>query len=92
MNLALYQGVPKVDSQVEVGRKKKKPMLMSDGGGDGGGSTGPKHDPTIICTAFKRHRFYLFSQREPEDSGMSTHTHTHTLALLHVEALLTPPS
>jgi peptidylprolyl isomerase domain and WD repeat-containing protein 1 len=24
-------------------------------------------DPTIICTAYKRNRFYLFSRREPED-------------------------
>lgn len=25
-------------------------------------------DPTLLCTSFKKHRFYLFSRREPEDS------------------------
>eukprot|EP01104_Vermistella_antarctica_P017578 TRINITY_DN6243_c0_g1_i1.p1 TRINITY_DN6243_c0_g1~~TRINITY_DN6243_c0_g1_i1.p1 ORF type:complete len:636 (+),score=170.85 TRINITY_DN6243_c0_g1_i1:96-2003(+) len=24
-------------------------------------------DPTLICTAFKKHRFYLFTRREPSD-------------------------
>jgi len=24
-------------------------------------------DPTIVCTAYKRSRFYLFSRREPEE-------------------------
>lgn len=24
-------------------------------------------DPTLICTAFKKNRFYLFSRRDPDD-------------------------
>jgi len=28
--------------------------------------TNPKPDPTLICTAFKKNRFYLFSRREPD--------------------------
>jgi peptidylprolyl isomerase domain and WD repeat-containing protein 1 len=24
-------------------------------------------DPLILCSAFKKHRFYIFSRREPED-------------------------
>lgn len=28
-------------------------------------------DPTLICTAYKKHRFYLFSRREPEESESS---------------------
>ena len=24
-------------------------------------------DPTLICSAFKKNRFYLFSRREPSD-------------------------
>ena len=24
-------------------------------------------DPTLICTAYKRNRFYLFSRRDPDD-------------------------
>lgn len=26
-------------------------------------------DPTIICSAYKKNRFYLFSRREPEEKG-----------------------
>lgn len=26
-------------------------------------------DPTIVCTAYKKNRFYLFSRREPEEKG-----------------------
>ncbi len=26
-----------------------------------------EQDPTLFCTAYKRPRFYLFSQREPEE-------------------------
>ena len=25
-------------------------------------------DPLLVCTAFKKHRFYLFSRRQPDDS------------------------
>ena len=25
-----------------------------------------EEDPMLICTAFKRHRFYLFTRREPD--------------------------
>jgi len=24
-------------------------------------------DPTLVCTAYKKSRFYLFSKREPDD-------------------------
>lgn len=26
-------------------------------------------DPTIVCSAYKKNRFYLFSRREPEEKG-----------------------
>ena len=26
------------------------------------------NDPTILCSAFKKNRFYIFTRREPEDS------------------------
>ena len=32
---------------------------------------GPQYDPTLFATAYKSHRFYLFTKREPDDSGMS---------------------
>ena len=25
-------------------------------------------DPTLICTAYKKNRFYLFTRKEPEDA------------------------
>jgi len=28
-----------------------------------------KFDPTLVCTAFKKNRFYLFSKREPMETG-----------------------
>eukprot|EP01118_Nematostelium_gracile_P000454 TRINITY_DN10503_c0_g1_i2.p1 TRINITY_DN10503_c0_g1~~TRINITY_DN10503_c0_g1_i2.p1 ORF type:complete len:586 (-),score=137.92 TRINITY_DN10503_c0_g1_i2:76-1833(-) len=31
-----------------------------------------QYDPTIIATAFKKHRFYLFSNREPEEVNAET--------------------
>ena len=30
-------------------------------------TTNAEMDPTIVCAAYKRNRFYLFSRREPED-------------------------
>ena len=27
-----------------------------------------KHDPTLLCTAYKKNRFYLFTRRESEDT------------------------
>ena len=28
-----------------------------------------KFDPTLVCTAIKKNRFYLFSKREPMETG-----------------------
>ena len=34
----------------------------------------PVHlDPLLLCTAFKKERFYLFSRREPEEAEGATH-------------------
>ena len=30
-----------------------------------------EEDPTLICAAYKKHRFYLFSRREPSDALVS---------------------
>lgn len=30
-------------------------------------NTKEDQDPAIVCTAYKRNRFYLFTRREPED-------------------------
>ena len=34
-----------------------------------GESTDPLDDPSLFCTAYKKQRFYIFSQREPEEHG-----------------------
>ena len=66
LNLALYQGIPKVDSQMMFSRmgsaaKSKEEM----------DKTAETEDPMFICTAFKKSRFYLFSNREPvEDESL----------------------
>jgi peptidylprolyl isomerase domain and WD repeat-containing protein 1 len=57
MNIALYQGAPKKKSMVTIAMAASDNQLFRDS---------ERRDPTIICTAFKQNRFYLFSQRYPE--------------------------
>lgn len=59
--VAMYQGVPK-------GRKKAR----SDFGMGKAVSKAEVSDPTIIATGLGRSRFYLFSNREPEDTDDPT--------------------
>ena len=65
LSVALYQGVPRVDSQ----------FLLNRAGAEGVGSKTVEQmsddaapDPTIYCTSFKKRRFYCFSRREPDES------------------------
>ena len=80
--VALYQGVPKVDTQLLLSRAGGSASTVKAGdssGGRGGGSLmgqtvdemnkAPQSDPTIFCTAFKRRRFYCFSRREPDEEA-----------------------
>jgi len=64
--VALYQGVPQVDSQ----------FMLSRAGGEGAAAKTvdqmneePQADPTIYCTSFKKRRFYCFSKRDPDESA-----------------------
>ncbi|KAK9408511.1 Peptidylprolyl isomerase domain and WD repeat-containing protein 1 [Crotalus adamanteus] len=59
MQLALFQGVAKKHrAAVTVEMKASdNPVLQNI-----------QADPTIICTAFKKNRFYVFTKREPEDT------------------------
>lgn len=60
LNVALFQGKPKslIQSSVTVEMEaSENPTLDA-----------VKSDPTVFCTAFKKSRFYLFSNREPDDS------------------------
>ncbi|KAJ3022231.1 UNVERIFIED_CONTAM: hypothetical protein HDU68_009241 [Siphonaria sp. JEL0065] len=59
LNIALYQGAPKKKGFVSTAMVASENAAMRDI---------ETLDPTIICTAFKRNRFYMFSRREP-DSG-----------------------
>lgn len=62
LHLALYQGrrgknqsgKPSITIEMQA---SDNPALQKD-----------TTDPTLICTAFKKNRFYLFSRREPDDT------------------------
>ncbi|XP_022087766.1 peptidylprolyl isomerase domain and WD repeat-containing protein 1-like isoform X2 [Acanthaster planci] len=59
LQLALHQGVSKPSKaalSVEM-QASDNPTLVN-----------VTSDPTLVCTAFKKNRFYLFSVREPEDA------------------------
>lgn len=61
ISVQLYQGVP-----------KKSTNTAGTIGFGGSSSQVYIKDPTFICTAYKKNRFYLFSKREPtsEDKEM----------------------
>ncbi|KAL5710704.1 peptidylprolyl isomerase [Ranunculus cassubicifolius] len=56
LRLALYQG----DRSGKKIRKFSTVVNVNEG-------KEPLTDPTLLCCAFKKHRIYLFSQREPEE-------------------------
>jgi peptidylprolyl isomerase domain and WD repeat-containing protein 1 len=59
--ISLFQGTPKVSSQIKTGGKS--------GGVPISGESGPEPDPTVIAASFKRARFYLLSTRLPSDGS-----------------------
>lgn len=61
LSIALYQGIPKVSSQL-----RRLAPGTTVGGTSGQGDT---PDPTLVCCAYKRQRFFLFSRREPNEDG-----------------------
>ncbi|KAK7272208.1 hypothetical protein RJT34_28677 [Clitoria ternatea] len=62
LRIALYQGdqsskkVRKIPSVAANANESKEPLT----------------DPTLLCCAFKKHRIYLFSRREPEEPEDAT--------------------
>ncbi|KAL6575760.1 cytochrome P450 monooxygenase 71 [Orobanche hederae] len=62
LRIALYQGdssskkVRKVPAAAANANESKEPLI----------------DPTLFCCAFKKHRIYLFSRREPEEPEDAT--------------------
>ncbi|XP_055968613.1 peptidylprolyl isomerase domain and WD repeat-containing protein 1 isoform X3 [Sorex fumeus] len=59
MQLALFQGIAKkhrAATTIEM-KASENPVLQNI-----------QPDPTIVCTSFKKNRFYMFTKREPEDT------------------------
>ncbi|XP_039118155.1 peptidyl-prolyl cis-trans isomerase CYP71 [Dioscorea cayenensis subsp. rotundata] len=57
LKIALYQG----------DRSSKKVRKIPSAAANVNESKEPFSDPTLLCCAFKKHRIYLFSRREPEE-------------------------
>ncbi|CAG8670190.1 15016_t:CDS:10, partial [Gigaspora rosea] len=57
LNMALYQGAPRKKAIVTLAMAASDNPLMKES---------ETTDPTIFCTAFKRNRFFMFTQREPD--------------------------
>mmetsp|Transcript_48026 Transcript_48026/g.109064 ORF Transcript_48026/g.109064 Transcript_48026/m.109064 type:complete len:361 (-) Transcript_48026:128-1210(-) len=60
LSLALYQGTPKVDSQMMQSRMADKPKTREEMN-----ASAERSDPILVATAFKKQRFFLFTTREP---------------------------
>lgn len=60
LHVALFQGVPKVDSQLVKALSKGKTASTVEEM-----RAQVKPDPTVVATAFKKRRFYLFTRRMP---------------------------
>eukprot|EP00250_Pteridium_aquilinum_P011322 c19990_g2_i1 orf=539-2413(-) len=58
LRVALYQG----------GSGGKRVKKLPGGASNAMDEREPFADPTLVCCAFKKHRFYLFSRREPEEA------------------------
>lgn len=59
MQLALFQGIAKEHccaATIEM-KASENPVLQN-----------VQVDPTIVCTSFKKNRFYMFTKQEPEDT------------------------
>ncbi|KAJ0972686.1 hypothetical protein J5N97_020645 [Dioscorea zingiberensis] len=62
LRIALYQG----------DRNNKKVRKIPTSAANVNESKEPFSDPTLLCCAFKKHRIYLFSRREPEEPEDAT--------------------
>ncbi|KAF4385461.1 hypothetical protein G4B88_005793 [Cannabis sativa] len=62
LRIALYQG----------DRSSKKVRKIPAAAANANESKDPLTDPTLVCCAFKKHRIYLFSRREPEEPEDAT--------------------
>lgn len=62
LRIALYQG----------DKSSKKVRKIPSAAANANESKEPLTDPTLLCCAFKKHRIYLFSRREPEEPEDAT--------------------
>ncbi|GLT63846.1 hypothetical protein SLA2020_363790 [Shorea laevis] len=62
LRIALYQG----------DQSSKKVRKIPSAAANVNESKEPLTDPTLLCCAFKKHRIYLFSRREPEEPEDAT--------------------
>lgn len=62
LRVALYQG----------DRSSKRVRKMPTAAANANENKEPLTDPTLVCCAFKKHRIYLFSRREPEEPEDAT--------------------
>eukprot|EP01083_Nonionella_stella_P033870 92682_1 len=69
LQLALYQGQVK-----EVGASVVASMGTDHVMTSGSAINQRNEDPTLICTSFRRQRFYLFTRREPKEEGLEAGT------------------
>jgi len=60
LSLSLHQTIP---------NKSKASVSAEMKASDNPGLEASHPDPTLLCTAFKKNRFYLFTKREPEESS-----------------------
>jgi len=81
--VGLFQGTPRLSSQYTLAKAEAaaaaagstysatlnaKMMSASASGADGDGEE-EQPDPTLFAAAWRRHRFFMFSRREPSDLG-----------------------
>ncbi|KAL1921120.1 uncharacterized protein VTP21DRAFT_10836 [Calcarisporiella thermophila] len=57
LNLSLYQGQPRKKTMMTLAMAASDNPLLKES---------ESLDPTLFCTAFKRNRFFMFTQREPD--------------------------
>jgi peptidylprolyl isomerase domain and WD repeat-containing protein 1 len=62
MNISLYQGAPKKKALLTVEMAASDNSVIRDA---------EETEPTLLCTAFKKQRFYCFTKREPDTENQS---------------------
>ncbi|KAH6912640.1 peptidyl-prolyl cis-trans isomerase [Coprinopsis sp. MPI-PUGE-AT-0042] len=59
LNLTVYQGAPSKKSITTAAMAASANPILAEKG---------QRDPTLVCTGFKKNRFYMFTRSEPEDT------------------------